>query len=80
MRELQQIFPEESFEAMLEPLIKVISNEQGDTVARILALFALEALHSDIGDDAIKDLQNSTSNKTLHEICNAMFVPDITFD
>jgi len=78
VRELQQIFPNENFDLMLDPLTKIVKDEKGETSSRILSLFALEAFHSDIGDTAIKDLQNSTSNITLREICNAMFVPDIT--
>lgn len=78
VRELQQIFPEESFSSMLNPLIKVVKDENGETVSRILTLFAIESMHSDDGDAAIKELQNSTSNITLREICNAMFVPDIS--
>jgi hypothetical protein len=77
VRELEQIFPEESFSSMLNPLIKIVKDEKAETVSRILSLFAIEALHSDVGDAAIKDVQNSTSDKTLREICNAMFVEDI---
>ena len=77
VRELQQIFPEESFNSLLTPLMKVVNDESGETSARILALFAVESLHSDEGDAAIKDLQKSTTNKTLREICNAMFIPDL---
>jgi len=77
LRELEQIFPEESFSAMLNPLIKIVKDEQGETASRILSLFALESLHSDIGDAAIMDLKNATSNETLREICSAMAVKDI---
>lgn len=77
VRELQQIFPEESFNSLLTPLINVIKDESSETSARILALFAVESLHSDEGDAAIRDVQKSTANKTIREICNAMFVPDL---
>lgn len=77
VRELQQIFPSENFDVMLAPLAKIVKDENGETSARILSLFALESLHSDVGDAAIKDLQKSTTSKTLLEICNAMFIPDI---
>lgn len=80
LRELEQIFPNENFDLMLNPLIKIVKDEKGETASRILSLFALESFHSDIGDAAIKDLQNSTSNKTLLEICNAMFIKDITVE
>ncbi len=77
LRELELIFPEESFEKMLEPLIKIVKNENAEDATRILALFALENLHSDIGDTTIMELKNSTSNKTIREICAAMSVKDI---
>ena len=77
VRELQQIFPEESFSSMLNPLINVVKAENGETSTRILALFALESLHNDEGDAVIKEIQKSTTNNTIREICNAMFIPDI---
>jgi hypothetical protein len=77
LRELELIFPDESFDIMLEPLIKIVKNENAEDATRILALFALENLHSDIGDTAIMELKNSTSNKTISEICAAMAVNDI---
>jgi hypothetical protein len=77
LRELLQIFPEESFSSLLDPLINIMMDENSTTSARILALFAIESLHSDAGDAAIKNLQNSTTTETLREICDAMFVPDI---
>ena len=77
IRELELIFPEESFETMLEPLIKIVKNENAEDATRILALFALENLHSDIGDTTIMELKNSSSNKTIREICAAMSVKDI---
>jgi len=76
LRDLELIFPEESFEPMLKPLIKIVKAENSETTVRILALFALENLHSDVGDDAIKDVGNSTNDKTMREICNAMSVED----
>jgi hypothetical protein len=77
VRELLQIFPTENFDLMLIPLTKIVKNEKGETASRILSLFALESLHSDAADISIKEVQNSTSNITLREICNALSVEDI---
>jgi hypothetical protein len=78
LRELEQIFPNENFDLMLNPLTKIVKDENGETTTRILSLFALESFHSDVADASIKDVQNSTSNITLREICNAMTVEDMT--
>jgi hypothetical protein len=77
LRELELVFPEESFEIMLKPLITIVKNENAESAPRILALFALENLHSDIGDTTIMELKNSSINKTIREICAAMSVKDI---
>jgi hypothetical protein len=77
LRELEQIFPEESFSSMLNPLTKIVKDEKVETTPRILSLFALEALHSDAGDAVIKDLIKSSSNKTILEICSAMSIGDL---
>ena len=78
VRELQQIFPNENFDLMLDPLTKIVKDENGETSSRILSLFALESFHSDIADAVIKDIQNSSSNMILREISNAMSVEDMT--
>ena len=62
----------------INPLVKIVSDENGEISARILSLFALEGLHSDFGDEAIKDLQNSTNNEILLTISRAMFVKGMT--
>ena len=77
VRELLQIFPNENFDLMLDPLTKIVKDEKVETTSRILSLFALEALHSDAGDAVIKDLKKSSSNKTIVEICNAMSIGDL---
>ena len=77
LRELEQIFPEESFSPMLNPLTKIVKDEKVETTSRILSLFALEALHADAGDAVIKDLKKSSSNKTIVEICSAMSIGDL---
>ena len=78
LRELEQIFPNENFDLMLYPLTKIVKDEKGETTSRILSLFALESLHSDIADAAIKDVYKSSSNKTILEICSAMSIQDMT--
>jgi hypothetical protein len=78
LRELELVFPEEPFESMLKPLIKIVKDEKSESTIRILALFALENLHSSEGDAAIKEVGRSTSDKTIQKICIAMSVEDIT--
>jgi hypothetical protein len=78
LRELELVFPEESFESMLKPLIKIVKDEKSESTVRILALFALENLHSNDGDAAIIEVGKSTSDKTIQKICIAMSVEDLT--
>ncbi len=79
-RELEIVFPAESFEMMLDPLIKIVKDENYEIVPRILALFALENFHSDKGDTAIREAQNSTKNRTIQEICIALLTGDLPVD
>lgn len=78
LRDLELVFPGESFDTMLDPLVKIANNENFEIVPRILALFALENFHSDAADSAIKDLARSTSNKTIKDICSAMFAKELS--
>jgi len=80
LRELELVFPKESFDTMINPLIKIAKNEEFEIVPRILALFALENFHSDICDSAIKELHKSTGNKTIKDICGAMFAKDLSVE
>jgi hypothetical protein len=77
LRELEQIFPNENFDLMLNPLAKIVKDENVETTTRLLSLFALESLHSDIADAEIMNLQKSSNNKTILEICSAMSVEDM---
>lgn len=78
LRELELIFPNESFDTMINPLIKIARDEEYEIVPRILALFALENFHSDICDSAIKEIHNTTNNKTIRDICSAMFAKELS--
>lgn len=77
IRELEQIFPSESFSLFLEPLSNIIQNEKADIHLRILSALALDGLHTDIGDQAIYEVAKYTSNESLKNICVALAIESI---
>jgi hypothetical protein len=77
IRELEQIFPSESFSLFLEPLRNIIQNEKADIHLRILSALALDGLHTDIGDQAIYEVAKYTSNESLKNICVALAIESI---
>jgi hypothetical protein len=46
VRQLEMIFPENPFSSLLDPLMKIVKDENGDTQVRILSALALDGLHS----------------------------------
>ena len=72
LRFLEQQFPTYPFAAMIEPLAKIIKNEDADPVARRLAALALDELHSDAGDAVIEEVALSCDDKGLQTLCNAL--------
>jgi hypothetical protein len=74
MRELEQMFPKYSFKSLIAPLGAKLKDEDADPIVRRLAALALDELHSDAGDVAIKDVAGSSKDKGLQTLCNALLV------
>ncbi len=80
IRQLELIFPENTFSSLLDPLMKIIQDEKGNTQVRILSALALDGLHSDKGDKAIYDVAKTTNNNSLKDICVALSVESFKND
>ncbi|MGE5681214.1 MAG: hypothetical protein ACM34K_10095 [Bacillota bacterium] len=72
IRELEQLFPEDPFDALIKPLVKLIQNESAEPEARILAIVTLDLLHSNVGDAAIFHTGKNTTNPVIRNICMAI--------
>jgi hypothetical protein len=77
IRELEQIFPNESFSSFIEPLSVIIQNEKADTQLRILSVLALDGLHSDKGDKVIYEVAKNSSDESLKNISKALAIESI---
>jgi hypothetical protein len=77
IRELEQIFPYESFSSFIEPLSVIIQNEKADTQLRILAALALDGLHSDKGDKVIYEVAKNSSDESIKNISKALATESI---
>jgi hypothetical protein len=73
-RELEQMFPKYPFSSSLAPLSAKLKDENTDSVVRRLAALALDELHSDAGDAVVKEVGNSSKDKGLQSLCNALQV------
>ncbi len=71
-RELEQIFPDNSFNSFIEPLSGIVQNEELGTQLRILSAIALDELHSDIGDRVIYKVSKTSNNESVKNICTAI--------
>jgi hypothetical protein len=80
IRQLEQIFPENTFSSLLDPLMKIVQDEKGDTQVRILSALALDNLHSDKGDKAIYGVAKNTKNKSVQDVCIALSVESLKND
>jgi len=80
LRELEQIFPENEFSSLIDPLMKFVKDETRDTQMRILSALALDGLHSDKGDKAIYNAAKSTENKSVKDICVALAIESLKTD
>lgn len=80
IRELEEIFPSESFTLFIEPLSDIIRNEKSDTQLRILSALALDGLHSDKGDKVIYEVAKNTSNESLKNISKALAIESFKAD
>lgn len=72
IRQLEQIFPEESFSSLIEPLITVINDNGIETETRALAAITLDQLHSDKGDEALFLVGQNCQNRTIKNLCQAI--------
>ena len=74
IRELEQMFPTYSFDSMLLPLTKKLRDDNADSVVRLLAALALDELHSDAGDAAVRDVAESSHEEGVRKLCEALLV------
>ncbi len=70
--ELEQIFPDNSFSTFVKPLMDIVKNEKLGVQLRITAAIALDELHSDIGDHAIYEAANNSTNESVRNVCIAI--------
>jgi uncharacterized membrane-anchored protein YjiN (DUF445 family) len=80
IRELEQVFPDEAFSSFINPLSKIVQDENSDTHARILSALALDELHSDFGDKAIYEIAKNSSNQSVKDICSALAIESFKAD
>jgi len=80
IRQLELIFPKNTFGSLLDPLMKIVQDENGNIQVRILSALALDGLHSDKGDKAIYDVAKTTNNNSVKDICVALSVESFKND
>ncbi|HEX2867426.1 MAG TPA: hypothetical protein VHO03_10310 [Ignavibacteriales bacterium] len=79
-RQLEQLFPEESFSRLIQPLIAIINDSNLETETRALAAITLDQLHSDKGDAAIFTAAENCEDLIIKNLCRAITrVSDGTF-
>lgn len=74
LRDLEQLVPDYPFASLITPLAKLLKGEQTDRVVRSLAALALDELHSEAGDKAIKDVAEKCDDKGVQSLCEALLV------
>jgi hypothetical protein len=74
IRELEQIFPEYPFSSLLIPLENKLRDENANGVVRMLVAIALDGLHSDAGDAIVKETGDSSNDKGLKTLCEALVI------
>ncbi len=74
MRDLERLFPSDPFEEFIEPLTKILKNEDSDRIARRLSALALDELHSEAGDAVITEMSISCKDVGLRDLCVALQV------
>jgi hypothetical protein len=74
LRELMQLAPDYPFSTLISPLEAILNNEQGDRIVRWLSALALDELHSDAGDAAIKAMSVNSEDKGLQTLCQALLI------
>lgn len=74
LRELMQLAPDYPFNTLMAPLEKALNNEQADRTVRWLSALALDELHSDAGDKAIRAMATNSTDKGLQTLCQALLI------
>jgi hypothetical protein len=74
LRELEQMYPKYSFSSLVKPLGDKLQDSRSDRVVRRLAALALDELHSEAGDAAIKSVGNGSDDEGLQTLCQALLV------
>jgi len=74
LRDLEQMVPDYPFSSLITPLSNKLQSAQTDPVVRKLAALALDELHSDAGDAAIRAMAEKCDDKGLQSLCEALLV------
>ena len=72
VRDLKELSPEYSFSRLVIPLMRIVKDEAAEIGPRILASLALEELHSEMGDYAIKRTAQFTDCNRMQHLCMAL--------
>jgi len=74
VRELEQLDTSYPFSRLIGPLSEKLEDEKADGTVRMLAALALDELHSDAGDGAIRSVAVKAADNGLKELCQALLV------
>lgn len=74
IRELTQMFPTYPFDSLLVPLEQQLTDDDADSVVRLLSALALDELHSDAGDAVIRAVAGTSKDESLRTLCSALMV------
>jgi hypothetical protein len=74
LREMEQIVPDYPFSSLVIPLTDKLKDGKADPIVRKLAALALDELHSDAGDAAIKGVALNCDDAGLQSLCQALQV------
>jgi hypothetical protein len=74
IRDLEFTYPDEPFTDLLTPLMERLKDENEIAQVRILSAIALDQLHSETGDQVIRDVSKISSNQSVKDVCTALLV------
>lgn len=74
LRELMQLAPAYPFSTLTGPLEATLNNEHADRTVRWLSALALDELHSDAGDAAIRAMSANDKDAGLQTLCQALLI------
>lgn len=77
VREMQMEFPDEAFDRLMDPLTKLLKDENADTTVRLLCALALDAMHTEDGDAIIADVSKNSGNKSVQDQCRALSIKSL---